>query len=488
MILTDACFIPYLYRQGTLPIKMQLHARRAVCGFATAAAFGLVTFSDSESNDLPNARLIFLGTGSSVGIPRPRCLLPQSADDPTCKVNFFSPSLVLTCFVGFLAFKLLKLSNFLKIVVWLNFWVGQQLVASRFRGLRLPCRHTNPKTIAAIPLCSSTLHRTNSLSSMLAKPFVRLWCGKFPSCPCCSPNDQFNSFANWLQETNLEYTNTDRFFALSDGFPDLMSPHLTPSFYLTTTQTLSLGWTMFEACSPWELPLQCSSLTTQWSQSQPSLVISLLHLQLSAPSNEAWLSSNGTVSWLSERIHKYMLQGWLMVVCMAVVEPFQSFETCGVKFTPLPVMHGEDYVSLGFSFGSHQKVRIVKSISRIPDVETPSHCHMWNFAFWHQLAQVVYISDVSRVLPETQKHLESLPQIDILIVDSLFRRMSHATHFNLGDALDLARSLRPKQTYLIGLSDDFEHDKHNEELKKLEASEGLKVALSYDGLSVPVRL
>ncbi|KAK4778765.1 hypothetical protein SAY86_006293 [Trapa natans] len=44
----------------------------------------------------------------------------------------------------------------------------------------------------------------------------------------------------------------------------------------------------------------------------------------------------------------------------------KPFVASGLQFIPLPVMHGEDYVSLGFLFGEKCKVAYVSDVSRFP--------------------------------------------------------------------------------------------------------------------------
>ncbi|KAF6157156.1 hypothetical protein GIB67_041617 [Kingdonia uniflora] len=55
-------------------------------------------------------------------------------------------------------------------------------------------------------------------------------------------------------------------------------------------------------------------------------------------------------------------------------------------------------------------------------------------------------------------------------------------------ALEEVRKIQPKRTLFTGMMHLMDHDIVNEELSKLMESEGLDVQLSYDGLSVPVRL
>lgn len=136
--------------------------------------------------------------------------------------------------------------------------------------------------------------------------------------------------------------------------------------------------------------------------------------------------------------------------------PSEPFDAAGLQITPLPVYHGSDYISLGFLFGAEEKV--------------------------------AYISDVSAVPPATLERLEAAAPIDLLIVDTLFRHRKHNTHFNLSEALDFVRLIRPKKALLTGLTHEFEHDSDNRELAKLLETEGIDVQLARDGLCVPMKL
>jgi phosphoribosyl 1,2-cyclic phosphodiesterase len=141
-----------------------------------------------------------------------------------------------------------------------------------------------------------------------------------------------------------------------------------------------------------------------------------------------------------------------------VVESFKAFNAAGIEIIPLPVMHGEDLICNGYAFS-------------VADGE--------------QKMDVVYLSDISRMLPETEKFiLEKLPPIDVLVVDSLNWDSLNATHFSFTQALNLIRRLRPKRTFVVGMSCDhfLPHDETNKELKRLD----VKVEIAYDGLFLPV--
>ncbi|KAJ8762651.1 hypothetical protein K2173_010672 [Erythroxylum novogranatense] len=136
----------------------------------------------------------------------------------------------------------------------------------------------------------------------------------------------------------------------------------------------------------------------------------------------------------------------------------RPFFASGLKFVPLPVMHGEDYISLGFLFGERCKI--------------------------------AYISDISR-FPATTEYVISkngAGQLDLLILDTLYRNGSHNTHFCLPQTLDAIRRLCPKRALLVGMTHEFDHHQDNEFLAEWSKREGIPVQLARDGLMVPVDL
>ncbi|KDP20454.1 hypothetical protein JCGZ_05299 [Jatropha curcas] len=136
----------------------------------------------------------------------------------------------------------------------------------------------------------------------------------------------------------------------------------------------------------------------------------------------------------------------------------RPFIVSGLQFVPLPVMHGEDYVSLGFLFG--------------------------------EKSRVAYISDVSRI-PTTTEYVISKSgagQLDLLILDALRKNGSHNVHFCLPQTLEAVKRLRPKQALLIGMGHDFDHYKGNDFLAEWSEREGIPVQLAHDGLKIPMDL
>eukprot|EP00030_Apusomonadida_sp_AF-17_P000544 a174980_79.p1 GENE.a174980_79~~a174980_79.p1 ORF type:complete len:337 (+),score=90.80 a174980_79:53-1012(+) len=141
-----------------------------------------------------------------------------------------------------------------------------------------------------------------------------------------------------------------------------------------------------------------------------------------------------------------------------VIGTTDPFNAAGLAVQPLEVMHGEDYVALGFEFGASDRV--------------------------------VYISDVSRVPDATMARLLAGQQIALLYVDCLFKERTHATHFNYSAALEFIRALRPKSAVLMGLTHDFDYEATSEELRGLVATGSLPcpVEMAYDGIRHKVSL
>lgn len=157
-----------------------------------------------------------------------------------------------------------------------------------------------------------------------------------------------------------------------------------------------------------------------------------------------------------EKTHYYLVDTSVVTPGAAVstlvfnVMTEEPFHVNGLKVTPLPVWHGPGYRSLGFRFGN-----------------------------------VCYISDVSDIPEETYNLLKDC---ELLIMDALRPDHSSTTHFGLPRALQEVRKIQPKQTLFTGMMHLMNHVKINEELARLQESEGLDVQLSYDGLCIPINL
>eukprot|EP00906_Rhabdomonas_costata_P018624 RCo027178 len=114
--------------------------------------------------------------------------------------------------------------------------------------------------------------------------------------------------------------------------------------------------------------------------------------------------------------------------------PSTPVEICGLEFTVLPVYHGGQYVSLGFSFGRN--------------------------------CRVVYLSDVDRVPEGTMSFLQGFP-IDVLVLDCLHGPgRTHFSHLCYDQSVDLVFRLQPSRAYFVGMFCDVgAHDTVNETLR-----------------------
>lgn len=164
-----------------------------------------------------------------------------------------------------------------------------------------------------------------------------------------------------------------------------------------------------------------------------------------------------TLPWLFPKAQKVdsskpVVHRFVSSLDVKVFQSFDSLQVEGLTVIPLPVMHGEDLLCYGFAF----------------------RCGTRN---------IVYLSDISRMLPETMDFIRNkLPPTDILIVDSLYLDRVHPVHYSLEQAADIASQIRPKQTLLVGMNCDtfLPHDEMNKELQQKYEN----FQLAHDGLAV----
>jgi phosphoribosyl 1,2-cyclic phosphate phosphodiesterase len=108
----------------------------------------------------------------------------------------------------------------------------------------------------------------------------------------------------------------------------------------------------------------------------------------------------------------------------------------GIDIVPIPVDHG-DWTILGFRIG-----------------------------------RFAYITDTNGVPPESMKLLEG---IDILALDGLRPAPRHPTHFVVSEAIECAQKIGARETWLIHLAHEVEHE-------EVEAGLPPGIRLAYDGL------
>ena len=115
-----------------------------------------------------------------------------------------------------------------------------------------------------------------------------------------------------------------------------------------------------------------------------------------------------------------------------------ALDLFGRTIIPVPLMHGPLRI-LGYRFGS-----------------------------------IAYCTDCN-VIPE--ESLELLRDLDVLILDAL-RRRPHPTHFNLEQAIEVARMIGARRTLFTHIAHELKHESVNAELPP-----GMEMA--YDGQIIP---
>lgn len=124
------------------------------------------------------------------------------------------------------------------------------------------------------------------------------------------------------------------------------------------------------------------------------------------------------------------------------IDAARPFQVLGTDITPIPMKHGPRFDVLGFRVG--------------------------NFA---------YCTDTNHI-PESS--LDLLAGLDTFVVGAL-RNKPHPTHFNVDEAVAVARRIKPRQTY-------FTHVGHDLDYKQTNAWLPNGIELAYDGLRVAIDL
>ena len=138
------------------------------------------------------------------------------------------------------------------------------------------------------------------------------------------------------------------------------------------------------------------------------------------------------------------------------VEAGAAFELHGVRFTPVPLLHGKLPV-LGYRIerGCGNAERAMAEAAGERESPFP----------------LAYCTDVSGVPPESWRLLKGART---LVLDAL-RHRKHPTHFTLGQAVSVAQQVGAERTYFVHMAHDLAHEETNAELP-----EGMELA--YDGL------
>jgi phosphoribosyl 1,2-cyclic phosphate phosphodiesterase len=153
-------------------------------------------------------------------------------------------------------------------------------------------------------------------------------------------------------------------------------------------------------------------------------------------SESTWRGLRRVFYYVFEREH---IGGGLPQLTPQLIEG--EFETCGLRVTPVPVIHGKGEVT-GFRFSDGDR-------------------------------SLAFITDCN-LIPDSS--LEKLRELDLLIIDAL-RYKPHPTHLHVEQTLRYIADVKPRRALLTHIGHDIKH---------IEASRHLpeNVEIAYDGLRV----
>jgi phosphoribosyl 1,2-cyclic phosphate phosphodiesterase len=132
------------------------------------------------------------------------------------------------------------------------------------------------------------------------------------------------------------------------------------------------------------------------------------------------------------------------------VEPGAPFDLYGMRFTPIPLLHGKLPV-LGY------RIEPAGTLAAHAGADSPF--------------PLAYCTDVSGIPPGSWPLLRGLRT---LVLDAL-RHRRHPTHFTLGQAVSVAQETGAARTYFVHMAHDLGHEQTNAELPE-------RMELAHDGL------
>ena len=151
--------------------------------------------------------------------------------------------------------------------------------------------------------------------------------------------------------------------------------------------------------------------------------------------------------------HKNINDSFVATLITHLIDPGKSFDSHGLRFTPLRLLHGKLPV-LGF------RIEAVNAHGEIA-ADQPGPLPF------------AYCTDVSAIPPETWRQLTGL---NALVLDML-RYRHHPTHFTVDQAIAAATQIGARQTYFTHMTHDIRHADLDPQLPK-------GMALAYDGLVI----
>lgn len=91
----------------------------------------------------------------------------------------------------------------------------------------------------------------------------------------------------------------------------------------------------------------------------------------------------------------------------------------------------------------------------------------------YRINNFAYCTDVNKIPEHTYDQMKNL---DVLVLDAL-REKPHPTHLSVQEAIEVAKEIDAKKTFLIHMSHNIDHDFHGKILPE-------NINFAYDGLSI----
>lgn len=143
-------------------------------------------------------------------------------------------------------------------------------------------------------------------------------------------------------------------------------------------------------------------------------------------------------------------QSFVATLIAHEVRPQEPFDLFGLRFTPIPLLHGHLPV-LGYR------------IERPGERPAPGD----------GLLPMAYCTDVSAIPPESWRYLSGL---NTLVLDAL-RHRKHPTHFTVDEAVRAAEQTGAQRTWFVHMTHDLGHAQTDAALPE-------QIRLAYDGLTL----
>ncbi|KAF9408532.1 hypothetical protein BGZ94_002277 [Podila epigama] len=138
-----------------------------------------------------------------------------------------------------------------------------------------------------------------------------------------------------------------------------------------------------------------------------------------------------------------------------IIDHENDFFVEGVKFTPLPVHHG-NYMSTGEPF--------------------------WSLGF--RFNDVSWVSDCSSIPDSTTAKINGS---NVLVIDGL-KESTHPSHFSIPEAIQytMALEIQPQRAFVVGFCHSADHYLEDEKMRALDGKGSTVFRVAYDGQKIDI--